>query len=309
MFKMERILLATDFSAGSARAFAYASFFASAWKTHLDLLHVIPLWPDIDLLGVLDRLRLDQIRQEIRVKLEGLSKSHMRRTGVRAQAYQDEGVPSERIVTAAGIHQADLVVVGSHGHSGLEHVLLGSSAERVVKGAPCPVLTVRTHHLSGKDPSSDASTDAIRMHHILLATDLSEGSLPAVDYALRTARTFNASVAILHVMEWRSLGVDFTISAFAGWETLRESVETQLLDMAERFQSEGATAQYLVKVGSPADAILEVAQEQACDMIVMGTHGRRGVSHLLIGSIAEAVLRRAACPVLTVKHFPRVPSP
>src|SRR5574340_244480 len=177
MFKMERVLLATDFSAGAARALAYASFFASAWKTHLDLLHVIPLWPDVDLLGVLDCLKLDQIRQEIRVKLEDLG-SQMRRTGVRAQAYQDEGIPSERIVAAAGIHKADLVVVGSHGHNGLEQVLLGSTAERVVKGAPCPVLTVRTRHLRGKHPSSGESTDAIRMHHILLATDLLESSLP-----------------------------------------------------------------------------------------------------------------------------------
>lgn len=79
--------------------------------------------------------------------------------------------------------------------------------------------------------------------------------------------------------------------------------------MAERLKSQGATAQRVIKVGSPADAILEVAQEQACDMIVMGTHGRRGVSHLLMGRIAEAVLRRADCPVLTVKHFQRVPNP
>lgn len=307
MFKMERILLATDFSAGAARALAYASFLASAWKTHLDMLHVIPLWPDVDLLGALDHLKLDQIRQEIGVKLQDLG-SQMRRTGVRTQAYQDEGIPSERIVAAAGIHKADLVVVGSHGHSGLEQVLLGSTAERVVKGAPCPVLTIRTHHLRGKNPSSGESTDAIRMHHILLATDLSEWSLPAVDYALQTARTFNASVAILHVMEWRSLGVDFTVSAFADWEKLRESVERRLLDTAERLKSQGVTAQCLVKAGSPADVILEVAREQACDMIVMGTHGRHEVSHLLMGSIAEAVLRRADCPVLTVKHVQRVPN-
>jgi nucleotide-binding universal stress UspA family protein len=301
MFKMERIMLATDFSAGATRALAYASFFASAWNTRLDLLHVIPLWPDVDLLGALDHLRLDQLRREIRVKLEGLG-SHMRQTGVRAQAHQDEGIPSERIVAAAGTHKADLVVVGSHGHSGLELVLLGSTAERVVKAAPCPVLTVRTHHLSGKEPSSRESTDAIRMHRILLASDLSEWSLPAVDYAVQTARKFNASLTMLHVMEWRSLGVDFSVSAFADWEKLRESVETRLSNMTEQLKSEGVSAQSLIKAGTPADAILAVAREQVCDMIVMGTHRRHGVSHWLLGSVAEAVLRRADCPVLIVKH-------
>ncbi|MDF0643835.1 MAG: universal stress protein [Nitrospira sp.] len=301
MFKMERILLASDFSAGATQASAYASFFASAWNSHLDLLHVIPLWPDVDLLGALDHLRLAHIRQEIGVKLESLV-SQMRRTGVRAQAHQDEGIPSERIVAAAATHKSDLVVVGSHGHSELEHVLLGSTAERVVKGAPCPVLTVRTHHLGRNAPSARESTDAIRMRRILLATDLSEWSLPAVDYALQAVRTFNASVTILHVMEWRSLGGDISMSAFAGWEKLRESVETRLLELTERVKSEGAAAQCVIRVGLPADLILEVAQEQTCDLIVMGTHGRRGVSHLLLGSVAEAVLRRADCPVLTVKH-------
>ncbi|MEX5214166.1 MAG: universal stress protein [Nitrospiraceae bacterium] len=299
---MERILLATDFSTGATRALAYASFFASAWNTHLDLLHVIPLWPDADLLGAFDHVRLGHIRQEIGVKLEGLT-SHLKRTGVRAQAHQEEGIPSERIVAAAGTHKADLVVVGSHGHSGLEHVLLGSTAERVIKGASCPVLTVRPLHLSRNEMSARASTDTVRMRHILLATDLSESSLPAVDCALQMGRKFQASVTILHVMEWRSLGVSFSMSAFAGWEKLRESIEARLLDMTERFKAECSTARYLVNEGSPADVILEVAQEQPCDMIVIGTHGRRGVSRLLLGSVAEAVLRRADCPVLTVKQI------
>lgn len=301
---MERILLATDFSAGAIRAHAYASFFASAWKSHLDLLHVIPLWPDEDLLGALDHLKLDHIRREIGIKLENLC-AHMRRTGVRAQAHQDQGIPSERIVAAAGTLKADLVVVGSHGRGALEHVLLGSTAERVVKGAPCPVLTVRTPPLSENEPSSRGSTDTIRIHRILLATDLSESSLPAVDYALQTAKIFNASVAMLHVMEWRSLGGDFGMSVSAEREKLRESIEARLSDMTERLKSEGVTARRVIKAGSPADAILELAQEQASSVIVMGTHGRRGVSHLLIGSVAEAVLRRAACPVLTVRHAQR----
>lgn len=308
MFSMERILLATDFSAGAARARAYASFFASAWNAHLDLLHVLPLWPDVDLLSALDHLKLDRIRQGIRDKLADLG-SQERRTGVHAQVHQDEGIPSERIVVAAEAHKADLVVVGSHGRSGLEHVLLGSTAERVVKGVSCPVLTVPAHHRGRNESFSHGSTNAIRMHSILLATDLSEWSLPTAEYALQIARKFKASVTILHVMEWRSLGVDFTVSAYSSWEELRKSVEARLWDMTERVKSEGAPAQYLIRTGSPSDAILEVEREQACDMIVMGTHGRHGVSHLLVGSIAEAVLRRADCPVLTMKHFQRVPNP
>ena len=304
MFTMERILLATDFSAGAARAQAYASFFASAWKAHLDLLHVIPLWPDVDLLGALDHLRLDQIRQGMSAKLAELA-SQVRRTGLRAQVHQDEGIPSERIVVAARTHNAGLVVVGSHGQSGLEHVLLGSTAERVVQGAPCPILTVRAHHRGENKSFVHEPTDGIRMDRILLATDLGESSLPAVEYAHQMATRFNGAVTIVHVMEWRSFGADFTVSAFSGWEQLKKSVEPRLWDMTERLKSEGVEAQYLIKAGSPSDVILEVAREQACDMIVMGTHGRRGVSHFLIGSIAETVLRRAECPVLLVKRFQR----
>lgn len=300
MLKMERILLATDFSAGAGRALAYASFFASAWEAHLDLLHVIPLWPDADLLGALDRPKLDQIREEITRRLDGLG-SQLRRAGVKSLAHQDQGMPSERIIAAAQTYNANLVVVGSHGRSNLEHILLGSVAERVVKGAPCPVLTVRASHLGAKNSSSHERADDIRIRRILLASDLSECSLPAVDYAVQLANTFSASVTILHVIEWRSLGASFTVDDFTEWDRLRESIESRLSDMAEQLRSKGATAQCVLKTGSPADAILDLAKEQACDMVVMGTHGRRGVSRLLIGSVAEAVLRRADCPVLTVK--------
>jgi nucleotide-binding universal stress UspA family protein len=215
---------------------------------------------------------------------------------VQATNWQALGIASEQLIDAARKEAVDLIVVGTQGRTGLEHILLGSTAERVMKGAPCPVMTVRS---IGAAPSHDTP---ITIKQILAPTDLSDCSLDALEYTIQLAKQFKASVTILHVLEWVSVGLDFSAAEVAEGGRVRRETELRIVALADLIRAQGLRAEAVIRGGgAPADFVLELAGERGADLIVMGTHGRRGLSRLLIGSVSEGVLRQAACPVITVK--------
>ena len=138
----------------------------------------------------------------------------------------------------------------------------------------------------------------IQLKQILVATDFSEVSTAAIDYGRDLARTFGASLQLLHVMENPFLrptpGDPHTIKA----ATLRHLLERLTDD--DRLALHATAA--LETSDDPAVEIVKYAKTHASDLIVLGTHGRGGVAHLLLGSVAEKVVRTAPCPVLTVRH-------
>ena len=139
---------------------------------------------------------------------------------------------------------------------------------------------------------------------ILVPTDFSTASDAALDFAKSIARTFNASLHLLHVFEDPVVTVGFT-EAYAPLPpttrvALVDDARRQLANRLSAEERERFDATTEVVSGASAMAIVEYAQDHAIDLIVMGTHGRTGVAHLLIGSVAERVVRLAPCPVLTV---------
>lgn len=295
-----RILFATDFSKCAARAEEYAVFLAKAYAARLDILHVLEFQHGMDPDYEVHRLYLEQLRKETDRQLDDLV-NRARWVGLTAKGQQVLGIPSQRINEMAKEDDTDLVVLGTHGRTGLAHILLGSTAERVVKGAPCPVLAVRLARAGGKAAAIQATTASPRILRILVPVDFSDCSLEALEYAVPVAKQFGAVVTILHVMEPVSYGLDFTLIHTGEERKMRERLESRLSELAAALHSQGLTAEPVIHGGVPADSILDWALQQEPDLIVMGTHGRRGVSHLVSGSVAEAVLRRAPCPVLTVK--------
>ncbi|HSP78911.1 MAG TPA: universal stress protein [Myxococcaceae bacterium] len=144
---------------------------------------------------------------------------------------------------------------------------------------------------------------------ILVPVDLTEGSRAIIDYALQLARAFNASIELMHAWEPpQYVAPDLLVSA-PGWNP--QSLEKTALDAARR-ELESLVSQVeappkfftqRLEVGEPGAAILRVAEQGGFDLIVMGTHGRRGLPRLLLGSVAQKVIARAPCPVLTL-HVP-----
>ena len=140
----------------------------------------------------------------------------------------------------------------------------------------------------------------IAIKKILIPTDFSETSAAAMEYGLDLAARYEAALHLLHVIEKRDVPPDaeFPLGIFEGQTVARE----RLIGLLDSVQRAAFRAEFTVTVGHPSVEIARYADAHDVYLIVMGTHGRSGVAHLLMGSVAEKVVRKAPCPVLTVRH-------
>ena len=294
-----RILFATDGSQGSAWAEAYACALAQSWGASLTVMSVLEFPPGMNPDYAVNRLYLDELMQEATTRLVDL-KVRAGGLGLPVQSRIATGIPSEEVLAVARAEDADLVVVGTKGKTGLEHVLLGSTAERIIRMAPCPVLTVP----AAKQPAGERLKATVT--RMLVPVDFSDCSRDALEYGALIAQRSKTSLKLFHVLEPVSYGLDFTLPQMAQRESSKTAITKRLSDFVSALASLGLVSDFLISGGLPADSILDAARAQSVDVIVMGTHGRRGVSHALFGSVAESVLRRSSCPVLTVRS-PKLP--
>jgi nucleotide-binding universal stress UspA family protein len=261
----------------------------------LTVMTVLEFPPGMDPEFAVNKQYLTERMYDASARLAELKGSASRR-GIAATTRIATGLPSEEVLAAALAEEADLIVVGTRGKSGLAHVLLGSTAERLIRMASCPVLTVPT--TKGEGPAEDTMT----LDRILVPTDFSGCSQEAVRYAIVVAGQAKASIELLHVLEPASYSIDFTMEHREERETHRKRAADKLDALAETLSREGIAVKMELRGGVPADMILDVAQRSSSDLIVMGTHGRRGLSHMWAGSVTEAVLRRGPYPVLAVRN-------
>lgn len=203
----------------------------------------------------------------------------------------ERGIPVRAITDYADTHDIDLIVMGTHGRTGLEQILLGSVAEKTLRTASVPVVTV---------PSSvDAvEVDDVAYENILLPTDGSEGAEIAIDWALTLADLYDATLHTIYSVDtsWFAGGEDNVEIRDALEQTGREALET----VRERARESGVSVAGSVGSGPAARVIRSYSEEHDIDMIVMGTHGRSGVERYLIGSVTETVVRTADLPVCCV---------
>ena len=293
-----RILLATDFSRWARRAEDYACALACSWRASLTVLSVADFPPGLNPDYPVNQQYLADLLKNASSQLVDL-KGRAERRGIAVTTRMATGIPSEEVITAARAEDSDLIVVGTRGKTGLAHVLLGSTDERVIRGAPCPVLAVRTESADNEDEG--VLSRPVTLERILVPVDFSDRSLDALEYAVVVAQQAKASLMLLHVLEPVSYGLDFTLSHIRTREQVRESWTKRLEELASSHQHSHVPVESQLRGGLPTDSILDSAQTLPCDLIVMGTHGRRGISHTISGSVAEAVLRRARCPVIAVR--------
>lgn len=294
MTPIKRLLLATDFSDWARRAEHYACSLAASWQIPLTIMTVLEFPPGMDPEYALNKHYLTERMDEASFRLADF-KSRAILRGIEATTRIATGIPSDEVVAATRAEDTDLLIVGTRGASGLAHVLLGSTAERLIRTAPCPVLAVRT-------PDRDVSVEqGISLHRILAPTDFSKCSLEAMEFSALVAVQSKAAMELLHVLEPVSYGIDFTLGNTQEREQQRRRMSEGLEGLAADLSKAGIAVNTRLRGGVPATTILEEAQISSSDLIVMGTHGRRGLSHLVAGSVTEAVLRLGQCPVLAVR--------
>lgn len=293
MTSIKRLLLATDFSEFAYWAECYALALAASWRADLSMITVLEFPPGMNPEYTVNKLYLTERMSDASARLTELKRRAQQR-GIPATTRVATGIPTEEVMAVAQSEQTNLIIVGTRGKSGLAHVLLGSTAERLIRIAPCPVLAV--HMVKAEGP------EEISLERILVPTDLSDCSLEAVKYAEMVAVQAKASIELLHIMEPAYYGIDFTMES----RDEREQKQRVITEKLGALSSELAAAGIIVKVslvgGTPVDMILEFARRSSSHLIIMGTHGRRGISHAWAGSVTESVLRRGAIPVLAVRN-------
>jgi nucleotide-binding universal stress UspA family protein len=301
MLSFSRILCPVDFSEASRHAWNHAVMIGAWFNSTMLVLHVCdPLYPpEPPLLLARFPAHTGQLQDTDRRDLEHQLEpwiEEARAKGLVTSLLFDEGHnPAPPILSCAESMNADLIVMGTHGHSGFERLLLGSVTEKVLRKARCPVLTV--------PPAADASGGP-RFEHLLCPVDFSPSSMAALDIACSIAKEANAHLTILHALDWPAED-DLGVERFASPE-YRESFEgcvqariDALVTDEVRLWADPVT---LVTHGKPYRRILEIAAAEKTDLIVMGVRGRNPLDLMLFGSTTNQVVRQAACPVLTLKH-------
>ena len=292
--QIKTILVPTDFSEHAETAIETAEILAKPLGAQIHLLHVLhlPVQAVTPEMAVVPVGFWQDLRTHAERKLDE-SRKAIEKQGVRCTTEILEDIPGFAIAAAAKRANADLIVMGSRGLTGLKHALLGSVAERTVRTAPCPVLTVKR---DGGGP--------LRLRTILVPMDFS----PASHRALELAKELAKSAGPAHLILVHAYYVPIELEQFLiqqgdpVLERLSESVTKDLEKILKGLQDAGISSEYLANRGAPERLIIELAKQKHADLIVMGTHGRRGLSHLLLGSVAERVVRTAECPVLTVQE-------
>lgn len=309
MLRIRRILFPTDFSRAAETALRHALLMAVEHGASLHMLHAQVLhaddphnprhrFPEVEpLLGATaGRHPPDRSGGAAWRTLPGIEVRREWKRGIAAAPV---------ILEYAEEADIDLIAMGTHGRR-LGRLLLGSVASEVVRLARCPVLTVRPADGTGEGGGLDRLLRPPR--RILVPVDFSEHSATALRYGLELARGFGARVEVFHAIE-EAIYPDFYYpllsSSLPAPEELRSRVEGELERWVREATGAGGEVRLQAGSGRAATAIVERSREAGADLVILASHGRTGLQRVLLGSVAEEVIRGLRVPVLTVKSFGR----
>jgi nucleotide-binding universal stress UspA family protein len=290
--EIKRILCPTDLSEASAHAVDQAVVVAGYYKSRITALHVLD-----PIISTNDGVALAQLRLETGAFFESATKA-----GIAVDVEVEVGLPVTHILDRASKLPADLIVMSTHGSSGFEHLVLGSVTEKVLRRTSCRVLTV---------PPRLRATSRLPFKRLLCAVDFSDASLTAVKSALSLADEGGADLTLVHVLEWpweeppppaiQDLPVEqgFALAEFRRYTEESASKRLESLVPGTAISSSRVTTR--LRSGKPYVQILSVAAEEQSDLIVIGVRGRNPLDLTLFGSTTNQIVRRATCPVLTLR--------
>jgi nucleotide-binding universal stress UspA family protein len=282
---VQNILVPIDFSAISIAAITIAKRLAKRLDASIDVVHVNQfLSPDA----------LVARQSKIVAKKTGLTPWDERPMIGGAAPFHDICRLAKEIST-------DLILMPTHGYTGLRHVFLGSTAERVVQHSPCPVLVVRRHRQRSK------STPRLAIKNILVPIDFSDCSREGLEYAIGFANEFGARIVLLNATYlayvYSSDGMVYDVPGLQ--EAASENAERQMRELVRTANFGRLKYETILTHGAPVVDICSFAKDHDIDLIITATHGLTGWKHALIGSVAERVVRHAPCSVLVVPSHPQ----
>jgi nucleotide-binding universal stress UspA family protein len=297
--RLAHILVPIDFSPLSDGAIETALQLARPFAATIHLLHVREYHHLFEYMAPRESASVSVatfLDQASRRLAEDLKKLAHRYEISPAQCYIQEGAPIfNEIGKVARAMKADLIVMPTHGRTGLKHLFLGSTAERVAQHSPCPVFVLRKM--------------VRKIDKLLVPVDFSDCALAGLQYAIQIAHQFAARIFVLHVAE---VNDPYPADALAVYDfsaleesALRSGVR-QMQAFARRAQFGSVKFETGVKVGLPVGEICSFAEKQKIDLIIAATHGRTGLPHVFMGSTAEQVMRHASRSVLIVPSHPEV---
>jgi nucleotide-binding universal stress UspA family protein len=305
MIEIRRILCPIDFSDHSRRAFDHAVAMARWYGATITVLHVFSPAPVAAYAAgtvFLQPIALTALDRDLLLAQTSAFIEQERTSGVAIEAVVREGNTAAGILDQAILMDADLLVLGTHGRSGFDRLLLGSVTEKVLRRSRCPVLTV-----PARLPAAPASP--VLYKRILCPLDFSDASLQALAYARSIAQEADATLTVLHVVSHEFEHVADLASLAYGGMTVDDFLKTREEALQKRLQeavggaTEGCRVESMMTYGKPWREVLRIATERATDVIVMGVQGRGAADLLLFGSTTQHVVREAACPVLTLRYL------
>jgi nucleotide-binding universal stress UspA family protein len=302
MIEIRRILCPIDFSDHSRRALDHAIAIARCYKSTITALHVIVRGPTVTagstpvVFELVPSMPVD--REQVLADLTAFAATGGP-AGVPIATLVREGHPAAEIVDQATSMNADLLVMGTHGRSGADRLLLGSVTEKVLRKARCPLMTVPR-----KLPDA-VPLGPVLYRRILCPVDFSESSLHALEYAASLAQP-GGQLTVLHVVahefeDTSDIQCDAGMTVGEFLQQCEEALERRL-HRAIAGAAGLCCVDPLITHGKPWREVLRVATERQSDLIVMGVRGRGVTDLLLFGSTTHHVVREASCPVLTLRH-------
>lgn len=279
----KNILFATDFSSTAKLALRYVASIARRYGSTVHAVHVIQ--PDVYPMVTPDEWRRI-VQEQKETSRDSIQELDAELQGLSHELIFQKGEVWRSLAETIQAKHIDLIVLGTHGRTGVEKILAGSVAEEVFRNADCPVLTV------GPAVFSKASHGrAVGPDRILYATDFSPESLAAARYAISLAKEYRAELTLMHSNQDGEPGrID------SEFQTLQDVVPFGTrLDVKPRCT---------VERGTPVDTILGVAARENPDLIVLGVRGTdgRALGNRFIQTVAYQIVVRASCPVLTVRN-------
>jgi nucleotide-binding universal stress UspA family protein len=276
------ILCPTDFSDPATFALRYAQFMAEGFQARLVVLYAEAFEPPPYFTANQEKALLKSLARSRRAAEAHLSRYVRAHTGetLQAESLVVEGYPATAILQTAGERDIDWIVIGTHGHSGWQRLMMGSVTEKVLGESERPVLAVR--YKKRKEETSPVS-----LRQVICPVNYTEIALQALHQAVAIVECFSARLLVFHVLE------------SSGDESEEREMDRLCTWIPEEVRSR-CEMKEMIRKGNAGEQILEVAASTDCDMIVLGAQHKRFHDSTVIGTTTMNVTRRAPCPVLTV---------